>query len=112
MHAGYFRLPRPKTLMHQGLPSVESMQSSDREPADFPTSEELPPPPPLPPPEHELRDRAKAAKLRHRAAKARVRAHSLEEKAKRLQEKANVLEQKADHLDGVVRAPIQLPLDE
>ncbi len=98
--------------MLQGLPSVGPMQSSDREPADFPAGEELPPPPPMPPPAHELRDRAKAAKLRHRAAKARVRAHSHEERAKRLQEKANVLEQKADHLDGVVRAPAQLPLDE
>jgi hypothetical protein len=86
------------------------MQSWDGSPATPPASPELPPPPKLP--EHELRDRAKAAKLRHKAAKARIRAHNLQGKATRLEEKADQLEQRADELDGVVRAPPQLPLGE
>ncbi len=88
------------------------MQPSDRDSVNAPAGEEFPPPPPGPPPEHELRDRAKAAKLRHKAAKARIKARNFEGKAKHLEEKANLWELKADHLDGVVRAPPQLPLDE
>ncbi|MEK6988398.1 MAG: hypothetical protein AABX97_09990 [Candidatus Thermoplasmatota archaeon] len=87
------------------------MQPWDRELAGPSEASELPPPP-VRSPEHELHDRAKAAKLRHKAAKARLKAHNLEGKAKRLEEKANLWEQKADQLDGVVRAPLQLPLDE
>jgi len=75
-----------------------------------PGVEEIPPPPR--PPEHELRDRAHAAKLRHKAAKARVRAHDLKERAMRLEERANDLEMKADQLDGITRAPPPTPLDE
>lgn len=62
------------------------------------------------PPEHELRDRAKAAKLRHRAAKANLRAHTLKERAKRLEDKASAWTQRADQLDGVVRVPETPPL--
>ena len=52
-------------------------------------------------PEHELRDRAKAAKYRHKAAKARVKAKHLEEKARYLNHKADEWEKRADELDGV-----------
>src|SRR6266566_8505882 len=47
-------------------------------------------------PEHELKDRAKAAKLRHRAAKARLKANHLEERTRHLRSKA-------DQMDGVTR---------
>ena len=55
-------------------------------------------------PEHELRDRAKAAKLRHRAARARVKANHMEDRARHLKEKAAHMERRADDLDGVARA--------
>ncbi|OGS61838.1 MAG: hypothetical protein A3K59_07070 [Euryarchaeota archaeon RBG_19FT_COMBO_69_17] len=76
---------------------------------------EPPPPPPERPsrsPEHELRDRAKAAKLRHRAAKALLKAKRLEEHSRLLSERASSWETRADELDGVVRPPPQAPLDE
>ena len=85
---------------------------------------EPPPPPPERPsrsPEHELRDRAKAAKLRHRAAKALlkaiagshcIKAKRLEEHSRLLSERASSWETRADELDGVVRPPPQAPLDE
>lgn len=88
-----------------------------------PGDDSVPPPPPpaerhvfprSPPraPEHELRDRARAAKLRHRAAKARVKANRLEDRAKILHHKATGWEQRADELDGVVREPAQLEINE
>ena len=52
-------------------------------------------------PEHELRDRAKAAKLRHRAAKARLKATHLEDRSKHLRTKADQMERRANELDGV-----------
>ena len=64
------------------------------------------------PPEHELRDRAKAAKLRHRAAKARLKANRLGARAKSLNEKATSWERRADELDGVVRITPQPTMDE
>lgn len=63
-------------------------------------------PPPPPPhgrprsPERELRDRAKAAKLRHSAAKARMKATRLEDRSRRLFRKATAMEQRANELDG------------
>src|SRR5204862_7127072 len=51
-------------------------------------------------PEHELKDRAKAAKLRHRAAKARLKANHLEERTRHLRSKADQMERRADDLDG------------
>jgi len=54
-------------------------------------------------PEHELKDRAKAAKLRHRAAKARLKANHLEERTRHLRSKADQMERRADDLDGVTR---------
>jgi len=52
---------------------------------------------------HELRDRAKAAKLRHKAAKARLKATRLQEKSKRLFHDAAYYEEQADLMDGIVR---------
>lgn len=70
--------------------------------------EEAPAPPPAA--SGELRDRAKAAKLRHKAAKAKLKAHSLKERAARLEDKASSWEERADQLDGVGRAPAAPPL--
>lgn len=70
--------------------------------------EEMPPPPQ--PAAGELRDRAKAAKLRHKAAKAKLKAHNLKERARRLEDKANAWETQADQLDGVTRTPPAAPL--
>lgn len=64
------------------------------------------------PPEHELRDRARAAKLRHKAAKARLKANRLEARAKSLHERAVHWDQRADDLDGVVRMAPQPTMDE
>ena len=74
--------------------------------------EEIPPPPR--PASGELRDRAKAAKLRHKAAKAKLKAHGLKERAARLEDKASAWEDQADQLDGVSRVPPTptLPPDE
>src|SRR5207245_1098142 len=58
--------------------------------------------PPARAPEHELRDRAKAAKLRHKAAKARMKASRMTERAHHLNEKATHWERRANDLDGVV----------
>jgi acyl-CoA reductase-like NAD-dependent aldehyde dehydrogenase len=55
-------------------------------------------------PEHELRDRAKAAKLRARAARARMKAKRLEDRSQRLNQKAAKLEHRADSLDGIMRS--------
>ena len=63
-------------------------------------------------PEHELRDRAKAAKLRHKAAKARVKARRLEDHARVLQSKAVEWDRRADELDGVVQPQFQAPANE
>lgn len=57
-------------------------------------------------PAHELRDRAKAAKLRHKAARARVKANQLEGRARHLSQKALDMERRADELDGIVRTPV------
>lgn len=64
------------------------------------------------PPEHELRDRAKAAKLRHKAAKARVKATRMRDRSKTLFQRAEQMERKADELDGVVRRPGEVPVNE
>ncbi|HYS72572.1 MAG TPA: hypothetical protein VEO96_01125 [Thermoplasmata archaeon] len=53
-------------------------------------------------PEHELRDRAKAAKLRSKAAKARVKANRMTDRARHLNEKAAQWERRADELDSVL----------
>ena len=63
-------------------------------------------------PEHELKDRAKAAKLRHRAAKARLKANHLEERTRHLRSKADQMERRADDLDGVVRPRTGAPVNE
>src|SRR5439155_23957361 len=63
-------------------------------------------------PEHELKDRAKAAKLRHRAAKARLKANHLEERTRHLRSKADQMERRADDLDGVTRPRAGAPLNE
>ena len=63
-------------------------------------------------PEHELKDRAKAAKLRHRAAKARLKANHLEERCRHLRSKADQMERRADDLDGVSRPGVNAPLNE
>jgi acyl-CoA reductase-like NAD-dependent aldehyde dehydrogenase len=63
-------------------------------------------------PEHELRDRAKAAKLRHRAAKARLKANHLEERTRHLRSKADQMERRADDLDGVTRPQTGAPVNE
>jgi len=62
-------------------------------------------------PEHELRDRAKAAKLRHRAAKARLKANRLEDRCRHLRQKAEHMERRADELDGVSRPEPASPLN-
>ncbi len=67
-------------------------------------------PPPARPASGELRDRAKAAKLRHKAAKAKLKAHTLKERAARLEDKASTWESRADQLDGVARIPPTPPL--
>lgn len=67
-------------------------------------------PPPMRPASGELRDRAKAAKLRHKAAKAKLKAHNLKEKAVRLEDRASAWETRADQLDGVSRIPPSPPL--
>lgn len=54
-------------------------------------------------PEHELQDRAKAAKLRHRAAKARLKANHLEDRSRHLRVKADQMDRRADDLDGITR---------
>ena len=71
-------------------------------------SDAMPPPPG--PAAGELRDRAKAAKLRHKAAKAKLKAHGLKERAGRLEDKANAWETQADQLDGVTRMSPAPPL--
>lgn len=60
-------------------------------------------------PEHELRDRTKAAKLRHKAAKARMKATRMTERAHHLREKATQWDRRANELDGVVSAQPQAP---
>src|SRR2546427_12819286 len=61
-------------------------------------------------PEHELKDRAKAAKLRHRAAKARLKANHLEERTRHLRSKADQMERRAGGLDGGTRPPARASL--
>ena len=63
-------------------------------------------------PEHELRDRAKAAKLRHKAARARVKANRLQDRSRYLFQKAQTMEHRADELDGIVRTPVPEPLNQ
>lgn len=63
-------------------------------------------------PEHELKDRAKAAKLRHRAAKARLKANHLEDRCRHLRLKADQMERRADELDGVSRPGAGSPVNE
>lgn len=68
------------------------------------------PPAPMRPASGELRDRARAAKLRHKAAKAKLKAHTLKEKATRLEDRASAWETRADQLDGVSRISPSPPL--
>jgi acyl-CoA reductase-like NAD-dependent aldehyde dehydrogenase len=63
-------------------------------------------------PEHELKDRAKAAKLRHRAAKARLKATHLEDRSKHLRTKADQMERRANELDGVSSTPVRSSLND
>ena len=62
--------------------------------------------PPPRSPERELRERAKAAKLRHKAASARVKANRLEDRARTLYQKAVEMDKRADEFDRVVRTPV------
>jgi len=89
---------RPQLLWMRGL-----FGSSMDAPPASPPAAPAPAPRPSKVPEHELRDRARAAKLRAKAAKARLKSNRLEAKAKLLSEKASYWEQRADDLDGVVR---------
>ncbi len=66
--------------------------------------------PPPRPASGELRDRARAAKLRHKAAKAKLKAHNLRERAARLDDRASSWETRADQLDGVSRPTPAPPL--
>lgn len=89
------------------------MESGDDSlPAPSPSPEGRPLFPRSPParsPEHELRDRTKAAKLRHKAAKARMKATRMTERAHKLNEKAGHWERRANELDGVVSVLSQTP---
>ena len=89
------------------------MQSGDDSaPSPSPLPHERPVFPKAPPPrspEHELRDRTKAAKLRHKAAKARMKASRMTERAHHLGEKASHWERRANELDGVVALQAQAP---
>jgi len=81
-------------------PSIAAPMEPGREtsPLSGPTTEAQAAPVVVP--EAQLRDRAKAAKLRHKAAKARVKAERLADRSQRLAAKAQAWEQKADALDG------------
>src|SRR5947199_9358314 len=79
----------------------------DSVPTSAPSERAVFPPAPRPKaPEHELRDRAKAAKLRHKAARARVKANRLQDRSRYLFQKATTMEHRADALDGIVRTPV------
>src|SRR5881397_563282 len=79
----------------------------DSVPTSAPSQRAVFPPSPRPKaPEHELRDRAKAAKLRHKAARARVKANRLQDRSRYLFTKATTMERRADELDGIVRTPV------
>ncbi len=79
----------------------------DSVPTSAPSERAVFPPSPRPrAPEHELRDRAKAAKLRHKAARARVKANRLQDRSRYLFQKATTMERRADELDGIVRTPV------
>src|SRR3989442_12610355 len=79
----------------------------DSVPTSAPSQRAVFPPSPRPrAPEHELRDRAKAAKLRHKAARARVKANRLQDRSRYLFQKATTMERRADDLDGIVRTPV------
>ena len=79
----------------------------DSVPTQAPSERAVFPPAPRPrAPERELRDRAKAAKLRHKAARARVKATRLQDRSRHLFQKATTMERRADELDGIVRTPI------
>jgi acyl-CoA reductase-like NAD-dependent aldehyde dehydrogenase len=97
---------------------VECVFEPTMQPAEQP-SPTLPPEgrPVFPPttrrgPEHELKDRAKAAKLRHRAAKARLKANHLEDRTRHLRLKADQMDRRADQLDGVSRPEASTPVNE
>jgi hypothetical protein len=51
-------------------------------------------------PDRDLRNKTKAAKLRHKAAKARMKATRMKERAHHLNEKAAQWERQAHQLDG------------
>lgn len=88
-------------------PSEESVPST-------PTAERPVFPASYPPksPEHELRERAKAAKFRHKAAKARVKAKRMEDRARYLNQRADEWERRADELDGVFSPILQSTANE
>jgi hypothetical protein len=91
------------------------MESSDEgSPPLSPQAERpvLPPSPRPRTPEHELRDRTKAAKLRHKAARARMKSNRLEDRARHLSQKAAKMERRADELDGISRPPTHSALNE
>src|SRR5947199_9438763 len=84
----------------------------DSVPTSAPSQRAVFPPSPRPKaPEHELRDRAKAAKLRHKAARARVKANRLQDRSRYLFQKATTMEHLAEALDGIVRTPVRESLN-
>src|SRR5438445_4398123 len=90
---------------HGGRGAMGSGQ--DSVPTSAPSQRAVSSPSPRPrAPEHELRDRAKAAKLRHKAARARVKANRLQDRSRYLFQKATTMERRADELDGIVRTPV------
>jgi len=97
----------PTTLIHGRAVRGAMEPRHDSVPTSAPSERAVFPPAPRPrAPEHELRDRAKAAKLRHKAARARVKANRLQDRSRYLFQKATTMERRADELDGIVRTPV------
>src|SRR3989442_3888178 len=107
--AAFFLLPDPPPTTLTPARGVRGPMGSgqDSVPTSAPSQRAVFPPSPRPrAPEHELRDRAKAAKLRHKAARARVKANRLQDRSRYLFQKATTMESRADELDGIVRTPV------
>src|SRR2546422_11245845 len=85
--------------------AMESGQ--DSVPTSAPPQRAVFPPSPRPKaPAHELRDRAKAAKLRHKAARARVKANRLQDRSRYVFQNATTMGHRADALVGNVATPV------
>jgi len=116
MEGRYFRVVRrTPQLLSRFEAFAAAMEPSDEGAPSLSPQTERPvfPPSPRPrAPEHELRDRTKAAKLRHKAARARMKSNRLEDRARHLVQKAAKMERRADELDGISRTPMQSPLNE